>query len=91
MRQFELIAVEDLNVSGMVRNRSLARAISCTGWAEFRRQLVYKCERHGRELVVIEPVVPVEQDLRAPRGALLHRPLSGQRPEEVSLDLMADL
>ena len=33
VRRFDRIAVEDLNVSGMVRNRTLARAISCTGWA----------------------------------------------------------
>ena len=39
------IAIEDLNVSGMVRNRHLARAISDCGWGEFRRQLEYKCER----------------------------------------------
>jgi putative transposase len=44
---------EDLNVSGMVRNRRLARAISDCGWGEFRRQLAYKCERYGRDLVVI--------------------------------------
>jgi transposase len=29
------------------------RAISDCGWGEFRRQLEYKCERYGRELVVI--------------------------------------
>jgi putative transposase len=52
VREHDLIAVEDLNVSGMVRNRTLARAISCTGWGEFRRQLTYKCGRHGRDLVV---------------------------------------
>ncbi len=33
--------------------RNLARAISDCGWGEFRRQLEYKCERYGRELVVI--------------------------------------
>ena len=48
VRENDLIAVEDLNVPGMVRNRRLARAISQTGWGEFRRQLAYKCERHGR-------------------------------------------
>jgi len=42
VRRFDLIAVEDLNVSGMVRNRSLAHAISCTGWAGFRAMLDYK-------------------------------------------------
>jgi putative transposase len=32
IRRFDVIAVEDLNVAGMVKNRSLARAISTTGW-----------------------------------------------------------
>ncbi|GAA2409533.1 RNA-guided endonuclease TnpB family protein [Actinomadura vinacea] len=50
----DLIAIEDLNVKGLVRNRSLSRAISDCGWGEFRRQLEYKCERAGRTLVVID-------------------------------------
>ena len=58
VRENDLIAVEDLNVPGMVRNRRLARAISQTGWGEFRRQLAYKCERHGRRLVVIDRWYP---------------------------------
>ncbi len=53
-----MIVIEDLNVSGMVRNRHLARAISDCGWGEFRRQLVYKCERYGRELVVVDRWYP---------------------------------
>jgi putative transposase len=39
VRRFDAIAVEDLAVSNMVRNRRLARAISRTGWAEFRGML----------------------------------------------------
>jgi putative transposase len=53
IRESDLIAIEDLNVAGMVRNRSLARAISCTGWAELRAMLEYKAERYARDLVVI--------------------------------------
>ena len=52
IRDNDLIAIEDLNVSGMVRNRRLARAISDCGWGEFRRQLAYKCQRAGRRLIV---------------------------------------
>ena len=37
----------------MVKNHRLARAISDCGWGEFRRQLEYKCQRAGRQLVVI--------------------------------------
>jgi putative transposase len=52
VRDNDLIAIEDLNVSGMARNRRLARVISDCGWGEFRRQLQYKCQRAGRRLVV---------------------------------------
>jgi putative transposase len=58
VRGNDLIAIEDLNVSGMVRNRRVARAISDCGWGEFRRQLQYKCERAGRRLVVIDRWYP---------------------------------
>jgi putative transposase len=54
----DVIVIEDLNVSGMVRNRRLARAISDCGWGEFRRQLAYKCARYGRTLVVIDRWYP---------------------------------
>jgi putative transposase len=57
-RRFDVIAVEDLNVSGMVRNRSLARAISCTGWAEFRDMLDYKAQRYGRQVIAIDRWYP---------------------------------
>ena len=52
IRGNDVIVVEDLNVSGMIRNRHLARAISDCGWGEFRHQLAYKCQRYGRDLVV---------------------------------------
>src|SRR5208282_1268096 len=42
----------------MVRNRKLARAISCTGWAGFRSMLEYKAERYGRKVVVIDRWYP---------------------------------
>ncbi len=58
VRENDMIAIEDLNVSGMVRNRHLARAISDCGWGEFRRQLEYKCQRYGRRLVVIDRWYP---------------------------------
>jgi putative transposase len=50
--------IEDLAVANMVRNRSLARAISDCGWGEFRRQLDYKCQRAGRRLIVIDRWYP---------------------------------
>ena len=53
-----MIAIEDLAVKNMVRNRHLARAISDCAWGELRRQLEYKCQRYGRRLVVIDRWYP---------------------------------
>jgi putative transposase len=51
-------ALENLAVANMVRNRSLARAISCSGWGAFRRQLEYKADRYGRTVVVVDRWFP---------------------------------
>jgi putative transposase len=58
VRHNDLIVIEDLAVRNMVANRHLARAISDCGWGEFRRQLAYKCQRYGRDLVVIDRWYP---------------------------------
>jgi putative transposase len=58
VRRFDAVAVEDLNVAGMVRNRSLAKAISRTGWGEFRTLLAYKAHRDGRHLAVVDRWFP---------------------------------
>ena len=58
VREHDVIVIEDLAVRNMVRNRSLAKAISDCGWGKFRRQLEYKCERAGRRLVVIDRWYP---------------------------------
>ena len=50
-RRYNTICVEDLKVSGMLRNHRLARAISDVGWYEFRRQLEYKAAMRGNNLV----------------------------------------
>lgn len=52
------IGVEDLNVAGMVRNRSLAKAISDCGFAELLRQLSYKTEWRGTVLAVADRWYP---------------------------------
>ncbi len=53
-----IVQIEDLNVSGMMKNRKLSGAIQDGGFYEFRRQLTYKCEWYGSKLVVIDRFFP---------------------------------
>ena len=57
----QTIVFEDLNVSGMVKNRKLARAISQQGWREFRVLVESKSEKYGRKFVVISRWEPTSQ------------------------------
>ncbi|MFF3440651.1 IS607 family element RNA-guided endonuclease TnpB [Streptosporangium sp. NPDC002721] len=52
------VVIEDLNVSGMLANRTLARAVADAGMAEVRRQLSYKTEWGGGRLVVADRWYP---------------------------------
>ena len=58
VRRFDVIAVEDLNVRGMVKNHNLARAISDASFGEFLSMLQYKCEWYGRELRQVDRFYP---------------------------------
>lgn len=57
----QVIALEDLNVSGLLKNRKLSRAISQAGWREFRTLCEAKSEKFGREFVVISRWEPTSQ------------------------------
>ncbi len=52
VRENQTAVIEDLAVRNMVRNHSLARAISDPAWADLRGMLEYKCQWYGRDLVV---------------------------------------
>lgn len=56
--EFDTIAIEDLNVSGMLRNRHLARSIADAGFSEFRRQLEYKALMTGAHVHVVDRFFP---------------------------------
>ncbi|NES71800.1 MAG: IS200/IS605 family element transposase accessory protein TnpB [Okeania sp. SIO2D1] len=51
--KYDVIVLEDLNVSGMIKNRKLARAISDLGWRQFRTLLEGKAEKYDRDFRVI--------------------------------------
>ncbi len=61
VRENQTIVLEDLNVSGMVKNRKLARAISLQGWREFRTLCEDKSEKFGREFRIINRWEPTSQ------------------------------
>lgn len=57
----QTIVLEDLNVSGMVKNRKLSRVISLQGCREFRALCEAKSEKLGREFRVVNRWEPTSQ------------------------------
>lgn len=54
----QVVVMEDLNVSGMIKNRKLARSISQQGWSQFVTFLKYKANMYGRELIQVDRFYP---------------------------------
>ena len=55
---YKEITIEDLNVSGMLKNHHLAKAISDVGMYEFKRQLEYKSQLRGNNLIIVDRWFP---------------------------------
>lgn len=58
VRENQTLVIEDLSVRNMIKNHTLARAISDVAWRQFRELLEYKAEWYGRNLVVIDRWYP---------------------------------
>ncbi len=56
--RYETVAVEDLNVAGMTRNRTLARAVTDQGFGSLRRMLGYKTTWNGGTLITADRWYP---------------------------------
>jgi putative transposase len=52
---YDLVAMEDLNVKGMVKNRHLSKSISDASWGIFANMLDYKLKMLGKALVKVNP------------------------------------
>ena len=52
------VVLEDLNVSGMVQNHHLAQAITDVGFYEFRRQMLYKGQWYGCQIILAPRFYP---------------------------------
>lgn len=61
IRENQTIALEDLAVKNMVKNRKLSRCISEQGWRDFRTMLEYKAEWYGRELLIVDRFWPTSK------------------------------
>ncbi|MCC0736257.1 IS200/IS605 family element transposase accessory protein TnpB [Clostridioides sp. ZZV14-6009] len=61
IRENQIICLEDLKVSNMIKNHKLAGAISEVSWYEFRRLLEYKATWYGRVISVIGNTYPSSQ------------------------------
>ena len=55
---YDTICIEDLNVSGMVKNHKLANSISDASFSLFRSILEYKCKWYGKTLSIIDRFYP---------------------------------
>ena len=61
IRNYDVICIEDLNASGMVKNRHLAKAVSDASFYEFRRELDYKAAWYGKIVSVVDRFYPSSQ------------------------------
>ncbi len=58
IRKYDMIALEDLNVKGMVKNHCLAKAISDSSWSSFVTKLEYKAKWYGKTVIKIDRFFP---------------------------------
>jgi putative transposase len=84
------VVVEDLNVTGMLANRRLARHIADAGFAEIRRQLAYKTEWNGGRLLVAGRWYPSSKSCSGCGAAKAKPALSEREYHCEACDLVVD-
>ena len=54
----QVIVIEDLNIKGMVKNRHLSKSITDVSWGMFTKQLKYKADWYGRDVIKVNRFYP---------------------------------
>lgn len=85
-----VILVEDLGVSGLLKNQKLARHIADMGWGEFRRMLADTCRWYGSRLVAATRYVPSSTTTSCCGQVLVSRPLAAQEWDCAACDAHHD-
>jgi putative transposase len=55
VKRYDQIALEDLQILNMVRNRHLSKSILDAGWGYFKQHLMHKAAEAGREVILVAP------------------------------------
>jgi putative transposase len=76
IRENQTVVIEDLSVRNMVRNHSLARAISDASWSELRFMLEYKADWYGRTVIAIDRFYPSSKTCSACGAIAAKMPLN---------------
>ena len=75
VQRADVIALEDLNVKGMLKNHHLAGTMADVGMGEFRRQIDYKAAWTGRKVIVVDRFAPTSKTCRHCGSYQQHMPL----------------